>query len=205
MPDRLTCDDVSSQDLIARYAGGTLSEEGAAALEAHCLECEACGADLEAAMDLRSVLLASPAEFRPLDRGSAAALNVTRLDATMAGSRRDCRRADARRGSRLAVGPHEGRCLGPSRARGSVCAATLLATRWFASRVVGRSGRRHHLPCAPRGPVHRWPFRASHGERTVTFQAETMQRLTGAHVEVQAENVAGEVLARSEPMAVPPR
>ena len=39
----------------------------------------------------------------------------------------------------------------------------------------------------------------------VTFRAETMQRLAGAHVEVQAENMAGEVLARSESTAVPPR
>ena len=205
MPNRLTCDDVSTRDLIARYAGGTLSEEDAEALEAHCLECDDCGADLEAAMDLRGVLLASPAEFRPGARESLPALVTSR-----GWTRRWPAAAAVAATLMLAVvtgwewsRPREDVSI----LRGPDAPFTLQLT-WQSDGSL-----RVSWPVQAGATIYRVRVMAPSNDgvseqvtaTSVTLQAETLQRLPGAHVDVQAENAAGEVLARSEPVAAPPR
>jgi len=57
MPDSLTCEDVSSRDLVPQYVSGVVSEMDAEALELHVLGCERCWAELQAARDVRAALL----------------------------------------------------------------------------------------------------------------------------------------------------
>lgn len=50
----LTCEHVADGDLIPRFVLGTLSDEEAERLEAHCFACEACWVQLQAATALRA-------------------------------------------------------------------------------------------------------------------------------------------------------
>ena len=204
MPDRLTCDDVGSRDLIARYAGGTLSEAEAEALEAHALECDACGADLEAAMDLRGVLLKSPEEFRPAQGESST------IVATSRGWIRSWPAAVAIAASfvlAVAVGWEWSRTGDDATVLRGSGDAFALQLSWQPD------GLRVSWPAQAGATIYRVRLVVSSADgvseqvtgTNVIFRADTVQRLPGAHVEVQAENRAGEVLARSELAPVPPR
>ena len=66
MPDSLTCEDVSSRDLVPQYVSGVVSEMDAEALELHVLGCERCWAELQAARDVRAALLHADAAVVPV-------------------------------------------------------------------------------------------------------------------------------------------
>jgi len=205
VPDRLRCDDVSSSDLISRYVSGAASEEEAEALEAHSLECDACGADLEAAMDLRAVMVKSPDAYRPRDPEASTSRAVPsawpRRWIALAG-------IAAMLVFAVAIGREWQRSRDTeTRLRGPDDAFALqmawqpdgsLRVSWPAH--TGAAIYRVRLVSPTADAVSEQVSITS-----VSFRADTVQRLPSAHVEVQAENLAGEVLARSERVPVPVR
>jgi len=61
MAAALTCEHVADGDLIPRFVLGTLSDQEAERLEAHCFACEACWVQLQAATALRASMATTAA------------------------------------------------------------------------------------------------------------------------------------------------
>jgi hypothetical protein len=71
--EEIQCEQVDSDDYVARYLGGRLSEAKAERFESHFLGCQRCGLEVTMAADIRSargVEVFAPAAPTPIRRGS---------------------------------------------------------------------------------------------------------------------------------------